>query len=241
MILNFQELNKYRLNGETKIRELTGEIAKLKTLSDTYNEKIRDLKNAKMKLNEIETTLKKELSLIGRYKILEQAFHKDGIPTAILIELVPEIENEASKILRELSDGRMDIHFRFGRKTKSGKTTEELIIEVVDVQQDKSYPIGGRYSGGERMRVNLALRLGVSEVIAKRSGYKGRMETLVIDEGFGALDEQGRKGMIEILRMLKGRFKKVIIISHVEDVKEAFEFKLWVMKPPYGYSKIIAI
>ncbi|MGA2310548.1 MAG: SbcC/MukB-like Walker B domain-containing protein [Candidatus Bathyarchaeia archaeon] len=155
------------------------------------------------------------------YELLEkEIFHKDGIPTALLIEIVPEIEQEASKILRDLSNGRMDINFKFGRKTKTGKVTEELIVEAVD--QGRSHPVS-RYSGGERMRINLALRLGVSEAITRRSGYRGRIETLVIDEGFGALDEEGRRATIEILQALRQRFKKILVISHIDDVREAFE------------------
>lgn len=170
------------------------------------------------------------------YELLEKdVFHKDGIPTAILTEIVPEIEREASEILRALSNGRMDVSFRFGRKTKTGKLTEELIVEAVD--QGRSHPVG-RYSGGERMRINLALRLGVSEVVTKRSGYKGRIETLVIDEGFGPLDEEGRRATVEILQALRKRFKKILVISHIDDVREAFETRLVVSKPVGGYSTI---
>jgi len=201
---------------------------------------------AKKDLSEIEEMKAKHKKLVkqmddkGRirvaYEFLEkEVFHKDGIPTALLIEIVPEIEQEASKILRDLSNGRMDINFKFGRKTKAGKMTEELIVEAVD--QGRSHPVS-RYSGGERMRINLALRLGVSEVVAKRSGYKGRIETLVIDEGFGPLDEEGRRATVEILQALRQRFKKILVISHIDDVREAFETRLMVNKPIGGYSSI---
>ena len=201
---------------------------------------------AKKDLSEIEEMKAKHKKLVkqmgdkGRirvaYEFLEkEVFHKDGIPTALLIEIVPEIEQEASKILRDLSNGRMDVNFKFGRKTKAGKMTEELIVEAVD--QGRSHPVS-RYSGGERMRINLALRLGVSEVVAKRSGYKGRIETLVIDEGFGPLDEEGRRATVEILQALRQRFKKILVISHIDDVREAFETRLMVNKPIGGYSSI---
>ncbi len=87
------------------------------------------------------------------------------------------------------------------------------------------------------MSINLALRLGVSDIIAKRGSFKGKMETLIIDEGFGALDEQGRRNMIDILRKLRTRFKKVIVISHIEEVKKAFEDTLLITKEASG-SKI---
>lgn len=120
------------------------------------------------------------------------------------MEIVPEIEQEASKILRDLSNGRMDIDFKFGRETKTGKVTEELIVEAVD--QGRSHPVS-RYSGEERMRINLALRLGVSEAITRRSGYRGRIETLVIDEGFGALDESVPLRLASLLRSLNCAYR----------------------------------
>jgi exonuclease SbcC len=86
------------------------------------------------------------------------------------------------------------------------------------------------------MRINLALRLGISEVIARRSGYKGKIETLIIDEGLSALDEEGRQATIEILRQLRQRFRKILVISHLEDVKDAFDTKLIISKTASGQS-----
>jgi len=86
------------------------------------------------------------------------------------------------------------------------------------------------------MRINLALRLGISEVIARRSGYKGKIETLIIDEGLSALDEEGRQATFEILRQLRQRFSKILVISHLDDVKDAFETRLVVSKSATGQS-----
>jgi exonuclease SbcC len=224
-------------------RELEGELA---SIQGNLGKEIANRDRAVKDLADIELDKKKHEELVGEigdkgrienaYELLEkQVFHKDGIPTAFLREIVPEIEQEASKILRGLSNGRMDISFAFGRKTKTGKVTEELIVEAID--QGRNHPVS-RYSGGERMRINLALRLGVSEVVAKRSGYKGKIETLVVDEGFGALDEDGRKATVEILQALRERFKKILVISHIDDVREAFETRLAVTKPLGGYSSI---
>ena len=167
------------------------------------------------------------------YEILENAFGKDGIPTAILKDLVPEVEDGASRILQELSNGGMRISFQFGRETRAGTQTDELVVEAED--DAGRHPVT-RFSGGERMRINLALRLGISEVIARRSGYKGKIETLIIDEGLSALDEEGRQATIEILRQLRQRFRKILVISHLEDVKDAFDTKLIVSKTTTGQS-----
>ena len=84
------------------------------------------------------------------------------------------------------------------------------------------------------MRISLALRLGVSEAVTRRSGYRSTIETLAISEGFGALDEEGRRATVEIFQTLRQRFKKILVISHIDDVRDAFETKLVATRPGGG-------
>jgi len=235
-IESYRSLEDERRMVEEDLRRIERDLGVEKANRDRAKKDLAEIQQAKTEHERIVEQIGQEDRLRAAYEYLEKrVFHKDGIPTAILREIIPEIEREASKILRDLSGGRMDIRFSLGRKTKAGKTTEELIIEAVD--QTGSHPVS-RYSGGERMRINLALRLGVSEVITKRSGYKGRIETLIIDEGFGPLDEEGRRATVEILQTLRQRFRKIIVISHIDDVREAFESRLLIDKPVGGYSSI---
>lgn len=235
-IESYRSLEDERRMVEEDLRRIERDLGVEKANRDRAKKDLAEIQQAKTEHERIVEQIGQEDRLRAAYEYLEKrVFHKDGIPTAILREIIPEIEREASKILRDLSGGRMDIRFSLGRKTKAGKTTEELIIEAVD--QTGSHPVS-RYSGGERMRINLALRLGVSEVITKRSGYKGRIETLIIDEGFGPLDEDGRRATVEILQTLRQRFRKIIVISHIDDVREAFESRLLIDKPVGGYSSI---
>ncbi len=235
-IKSFKAFDEERRKLESELTEIQIGLGTAKADRNRDKEDLNEIEQAKTKHREIIEQMGEQERIRWAYEFLEkEVFHKDGVPTAILMEIVPEIEQEASKILRDLSNGRMDVSFRFGRKTKTGKVTEELIIEAVE--QSRSHPVS-RYSGGERIRINLALRLGVSEVVTQRSGYRGRIETLVIDEGFGPLDEEGRRAAVEILQTLRTRFKKILVISHIEDVREAFETSLTVTKPVGGYSSI---
>jgi len=236
IIQSFAAREDERKKLEREIAIIQGELGTETANRDHVKKDLGEIEDAKINHKKLVKQIGDKGKIGAAYEFLEkEVFHKDGIPTALLMEIVPEIEQEASRILRDLSSGRMDISFKFGRKTKTGKMTEELIIEAID--QGGSHPVS-RYSGGERMRINLALRLGVSEVVTKRSGYKGRVETLVIDEGFGPLDEEGRRATVEILQSLRQRFKKILVISHIDDVREAFETRLMVSKPVGGYSSI---
>jgi DNA repair protein SbcC/Rad50 len=73
-------------------------------------------------------------------------------------------------------------------------------------------------SGGEEDLGNLVLRLAVSQMIAERSGQP--LTLLVLDEIFGSLDETRRLGVLSLLRALETRFPQVIVITHIESVRE---------------------
>ena len=225
------EVRKNELNDT--LAELREGKARAESSIKHLADQLEQITKAKKELEQVKGEMGTKREAIPIYEILEDAFGKDGIPTAILKDLVPEVEDEASRLLRDLSSGRMSVKFQFGRATRAGTQSDELIVEAEDAAG--FHPVT-RFSGGERMRINLALRLGISEVIARRSGYKGKIETLIIDEGLGALDEEGRQATIEILRQLRQRFRKIMVISHVEDVKDAFDTKLVISKDAAGQS-----
>ena len=227
-----------KLNGKRKITfaslaELQEERGRVEESIKHLKEQLAQIAKAREELDRAKRQVAGQIEAIPVYEILENAFDKDGIPTAILKDLVPEVEDGASRILQDLSNGRMRVSFQFGRETRAGTQTDELVVEAED--DSGRHPVT-RFSGGERMRINLALRLGISEVIARRSGYKGKIETLIIDEGLSALDEEGRQAAIEILRQLRQRFRKILVISHLDDVKDAFDTKLIVSKSAAGQS-----
>jgi exonuclease SbcC len=76
-------------------------------------------------------------------------------------------------------------------------------------------------SGGEEDLTNLVLRLAVSQMIAERSGQP--LSLLVLDEIFGSLDEARRAHVLELLRALEGRFPQVVLITHIDGVREAVD------------------
>jgi len=88
------------------------------------------------------------------------------------------------------------------------------------------------FSGGEAFRVNFAIRLALSEVLAQRAG--ARLQTLVIDEGFGSQDALGRQRLIEAINNVKADFAKILVITHIEALKDAFPTRIEVEKTPRG-------
>jgi len=88
------------------------------------------------------------------------------------------------------------------------------------------------FSGGEAFRVNFSIRLALSEVLAQRAG--ARLQTLVIDEGFGSQDAQGRQRLIEAINQVRPDFAKILVITHIDELKDAFPNRIEVEKDSMG-------
>src|SRR5213075_1622020 len=76
-------------------------------------------------------------------------------------------------------------------------------------------------SGGEEDIANLVLRLAISQMIAERAGQP--LTLLVLDEIFGSLDEGRRQHVVGLLRRLADRFPQVVLITHIEQVREGLD------------------
>ncbi len=161
------------------------------------------------------------------YQQLSEAFGKDGIQALIIENAVPEIEEEANAILARLTDNRIQIAIESLRDLKKGGTRETLDIKIADEIGERSYHL---YSGGEAFRTNFALRIALSKVLARRAGT--RLRTLIIDEGFGTQDSQGIEHLIEAIQEISRDFDKVIVVTHMPELKNAFPVQIEVTKHP---------
>ena len=170
--------------------------------------------------------------LIGRFKTLERAFSKNGVPALLIEAALPQIETRANELLDRLSDGQMSIRFVTQAEYKDKKRDdlkETLDIQISDGAGMRDYEM---YSGGEAFRVNFAVRLALSEILAQRKG--ARLQTLVIDEGFGSQDLQGRQRLIEAINLVKSDFAKILVITHLDELKDAFPTRIEVEKTAQG-------
>lgn len=169
---------------------------------------------------------------IGRHKMLERAFGKDGVPALLIEQALPQIEEKANDLLGRLSGDSMSVRFvtQAGYKDKKRDDMKETLeIQVSDGVGTRDYEM---FSGGEAFRVNFAIRLALSEILARRTG--ARLQTLVIDEGFGSQDVQGRQRLIEAINLIRPDFAKILIITHIEELKEAFPNRIEIEKTADG-------
>jgi len=164
------------------------------------------------------------------FEELRLAFGKKGIQAMIIESVIPEIEDEANVLLSRMTDGRMHVTFETQRQAKTTDATiETLDIIIRDELGPRSYQL---FSGGESFRVNFAVRVALSKLLARRAG--ARLQTLIIDEGFGSQDARGRQRLVEAINAIKDDFQKILVITHIEELRDMFPVRIDVFKTPTG-------
>jgi exonuclease SbcC len=135
---------------------------------------------------------------------LDRAF--TDLRTDLNQALRPEISDLASKYIRDLTDGRYS------------EIELDDLYNIIVLEDAIPKPV---ISGGEEDLANLVLRLAISEMIAERAGHA--FSLLILDEVFGSLDETRRHNVVDLLRRLQDRFEQVILITHIESVREGLD------------------
>jgi GNAT superfamily N-acetyltransferase len=149
-----------------------------------------------------------QLEALEREKRLHDELDRayTDLRTDLNVQLRPEMSELASAFLTELTDARYD----------ELELDDSYNLTVIEDGVPK--PV---ISGGEQDIANLCLRLAISQMIAERAGQS--FSLLVLDEVFGSLDEARRQNVVELLRGLQDRFEQVILITHIEQVREGLD------------------
>lgn len=170
--------------------------------------------------------LAKQQSLLDELRL---AFGKNGVPAMVIEAVLPELEASANDLIGKMTNGRMNVRFETQRLTQKGDASETLEIRISDEVGERAYEM---YSGGEAFRVNFAIRIALSKLLAHRANAK--LQTLFIDEGFGTQDVQGRERLVEAINAIKDDFERVVVITHIDELKDAFPDRIEVTKTAKG-------
>ncbi len=198
-----QELRE-RKNAETRARE-----ARIR--AEQALQAIEHARERKRVLEERRAAQAQEQAI---YEDLRDAFGKNGVPAMIIEAAIPELEQATNQLLARMTGGRMHVRLDTQREKKKGGVIETLDILISDELGTRSYE---SYSGGEAFRVNFAIRVALSQLLARRAG--AQLRTLFIDEGFGTQDEDGRQRLIEAITSVEEQFDLLLVITHIEVTK----------------------
>ena len=163
------------------------------------------------------------------YRVLVDAFGKRGIQALLIESALPELEAQANDLLARLTDHRMTLSLETQRQNRRGDFSETLEIRIADELGTRSYEL---FSGGEAFRINFALRVALAKLLASRSGAP--LRTLFLDEGFGTQDPGGRERLIEAIQTIQEEFDLILVVTHIEELKEAFPVRIDVNKTEMG-------
>jgi len=194
------QLEKERKHISTQRDSAISHIASWRVKRDLYKKNYEDYQ----KIN-------KELKL---YDMFIQATSKRGIPVQLLYSLLPKINAEISKILQgvvgftieleaDLESNAMDIYINYGDSRR--------IVELA--------------SGMEKMMSSLAIRVALINI-----STLPKTNMLIIDEGFGSLDETNLESCSKLLASFKKIFKNIIIISHIDAIKDIVDNTVEIIK-----------
>ena len=173
-----------------------------------------DVRAAQQRLDGAEAAMREYERIAERLRVLNsQRLVHDELDNAfrdlrgdLNDALRPELSEIASSFLSSLTDDRytqLELDERY---------------DVVILEAGVAKPV---ISGGEEDLANLVLRLAISQMIADRSGQP--FSLLVLDEVFGSLDVSRRESVLELLHRLEDRFEQVILITHIESVREGVD------------------
>ena len=216
-----------------KEKEINSSFEKVKKEMLILEQTLSGIEDAKQKIKDKEALIEKSLSDKKYYELLEKAFSKNGIQAAIIETVVPEIENEANRLLARLTENQMHIGLKTQREKKSSSgIIETLDVVIADSAGTRNYEL---YSGGEAFKIDFAVRLALSRLLTNRAGAK--LRTLIIDEGFGSQDTSGRERLVEVIKSVQNEFELILVVTHIDELKESFPTHLLVTKDEEG-SKV---
>ena len=176
----------------------------------------RQIEEAREKIQQIDDAEKDYIA----YDLFGQAMHANGVSYQVIKSMLPIINSEISSILSTLVD--FEVFF--------DNIGDKLEIYIKHPKYDPRPLSMG--SGAEKTIASMAIRLGLISVT-----NLPKSELFILDEPATALDEEHMEGFVRLLQMIKGQFKTVLLISHLESLKDIVDMTIDIQKVD-GYAKV---
>jgi exonuclease SbcC len=200
----FREFREAELGAEGERRRAELALVRARGEAESALEAVEAVARRRAERAERERAAAEAAADLMMHQELDRAL--TDLRTELNSTLRPDLSEIASGFLRDLTNGRY--------------TELELDDDYVATLLDDGDP-KAVISGGEEDVANLALRLAISQMIADRAGQP--LSLLILDEIFGSLDEDRRTAVVDLLRSLADRFPQVILITHIDTVREGFD------------------
>lgn len=217
-----KEKNKLEKNAKVQSRidsyKLDYKIVEnnLKKVSDDLTEaliKVNSLSTNKDKYTNDLTELVKLQAKYDIYKYYSEAIHRDGVPHQLISDTIPQLQDEINTILQQLVDFQIVLY-----------PDDKNINAYIAYDNERYWPIE-LTSGMEKFVSSLAIRSSLINISSLP-----RPNFIAIDEGFGALDTNNLSSIVSYFDHLKNQFKFIMIISHIDSMKDAVDHQIEINK-----------
>ncbi len=220
-----------KVEYESVLRDLDQKMEQLNSAREAH----RDSRSAKERAQSDLEKAREDISQIAvvRARIAEDRKTVESL--ALLEEIVANFKDHLmSRIAPTLADiASRELEAMTGGRYSKVELTDDYEMRIDD--QGTMYPID-RFSGGESDLANLSLRLAISRIIAERTGAVP-INFLILDEIFGSQDPNRKRSVMTALSRLSGQFRQIILITHIEDVKDSMNYVVRVEELEDGTSK----
>ncbi|HEU4703579.1 MAG TPA: SbcC/MukB-like Walker B domain-containing protein, partial [Conexibacter sp.] len=206
--------------AETELARRAQVLEQAATLVEQAQERLRTLDRRERERGELRERLgdaAREERLATRLATL---LGRQGIQGHLIVRAAHGLERLANETLRALSGGMLELEI--AAEERRGR--DEIVISARDHNAGGERTDASFLSGSEKFRVCVALAAATGAY----AGGRTAIESLIIDEGFGSLDETGRDEMIDELQRLAQLLKRVIVVSHQGEFHDRARF-------PHGY------
>ena len=146
-----------------------------------------------------------------RLNKLVKLLGKEGLQGSLVATALDTIKNHANAFLQRLTGGSLQLTIK-----REGDAVELQAVDSTCMREPRSVKV---LSGSQKFRCAVAIASGIGQFAGA-----GGMRSIVIDEGFGSLDEAGQALMVEELKQLATHMDKVIVVSHLDAFTDPANF-----------------
>jgi DNA repair exonuclease SbcCD ATPase subunit len=218
------DLNKTREEYELDLEDEHARLDELNRQCGGTARELEEIKEAKGKLNVVQTEIDALKNEIVHEQFLEYMFGPDGVKAKIIQGITPRLTDLGNDYLVDLWGESTRIEF-----VTSYQGEKKMIddFKILITKKTKTKDIRS-YSGGERKRLEFAVRFPISDIVREKAACNA--EFLILDEPFDGLSWQGTRRVVQLLRKLSSRFSTIIVMCHQAKAKELFDKTITVRK-----------
>ncbi len=220
--------------AERALAEAASQAEARQSERDDAFRRLQQLEHAREQRERLESDLRQAHRSRVRFARLADLLGRGGLQARLVDEALMGITHLANETLARISGGQLRL--QFARQTDT-RGNEEIVIRARDLASADE-PLDTQFlSGSQRFRTSVAIAAAIGQYVAGSQG--STIRSLIIDEGFGSLDAQGRQEMIEELRNLSQLMDRIIVVSHQEDFQDRTLFPTGFILRKEGQHSIV--